>query len=157
MNDKTIVYKQLRKTTKGLFFLIIIGTILALVIGVLISFGLNTHPELIIWGFLSFTPLALILILLLIVSLIKNAFIIKSRHSDLWNAQRNRHAPLLERLGAQIKIQNLDDSGLRRSSKTKLYWGISCLLLWIIVYSFVSIGASVFKIKFLIDFLNNFK
>jgi hypothetical protein len=157
MNNKKIVYKQLRKTTKGFFFLVITGAILALVLGILISVGLTTHPELVIWGFLSFTPAALILGLLSIIVAIKTTFIVKSRYPNLWSAQENRRTPLMERLEAQIKIQNLDDSSLRKSSKTNLFLGVSCLVLWLIVYLFVSIGALVFKVKFLADFLNNFK
>ncbi len=157
MSDGTVVYKQLRKTARGLFLLIIIGLILALVLVILVSLGLDTHRELVVWGFLSFTPIALILMVISIISAIKNTFIIKSRYPDLWRAQRNRDASSLKRFESQIKIQNLNDSSLRRSSNTTLLWGISGLLLWLIVFLFVSIGALVFKVRFLIDFLDNFK
>ncbi len=157
MSNRTIVYKQLRKTTKNLFFLIIIGLILAIVLMVLIFWGLETHRELVIWGFLSFTPAAFILIVISIISAIKNAFVIKSRYPDLWKAQRNRNVSTIERIEAQIKIQNINDLELRSSSKRSLFWAVCCLLLWLVAFLFVSVGALIFKVKFLIVFLDNFK
>jgi hypothetical protein len=157
MSNRTIVYKQLRKTTKGLFFLIILSLILAIFLVALVSVGLNTHRELVIWGFVSIAPVLLILIIMSIISGIMNTFVVKSRYSDLWKAQRNRDVSTIERLGAQIKIQNIDDLELRSSSKKSLFWAACCLLLWLMVFLFVAIGALIFKVRFLIDFLNNFK
>jgi len=154
---RDIVYKQLHKTAKGLFFLIILSLIFAIVLVALISFGLNTHRELVIWGFVSITPVLLILIIMSIISGIKNTFVIKSRYSDLWRAQRNRNVSTIEHFEAQNKIQNIDDLKLRSSSKKNLFWAACCFLLWLMVFLFVAIGALIFKVKFLIDFLNNFK
>jgi hypothetical protein len=147
-----VVYKELRKTAKALLFLIGIGAGLAIVISLLIFWGMATHRELVFWGLVSFAPVGLAIGIISTITAIINAFILRKRYPALWEAQNNGFEDQIRRRDVTDK-----DTGLRKLSSRGTLLGITCIILWFVVFIFVAVGALVLKIQICVDLLNNFK
>jgi hypothetical protein len=103
-----------------------------------------------------------ILVLMMIVTLLEGIiqhFVLRRQFPTLFNQIDNKHSSHKNRLDANMQLnqESLKHLTICKISKFSCLWGLTLLILWLIVVVLISLGSIVFKNEFCIEILNCFK
>lgn len=133
--------------------LLFLALSLAIVLGILMTWGLLTRPEIVFMGFTTLSGVLLCIILLSSGLSVVQFVFTKKNYPNLLN----NNMSLQDRLNSQRELHSLDDPYLRKLSKEGFRGGIILLLSWLIVFLTIIFGAFVFRVFFFVKIMDYFK
>jgi len=156
MKNGTLFFKHVKKASNKVLLTILICFFAAGILGLLITWGLVVCPKIVFVGFVSFAVTCIFIGVASTFFSIKQTIYMKRRYPDSWNKCKKRGMSRLARLDAQAKLHNIRDPYLLRISKKGLGLGTFLIILWILFFLFVVIGALVFENQYATRIINIF-
>jgi hypothetical protein len=156
MTDGTLFFKHIKKASNKVLLTILICFLAAGILGLLITWGLVVCPKIVFVGFVSFAVTCIFIGVASTFFSIKQTVYMKRRYPDSWNKCKKRGMSRLARLDAQAELRSIRDPYLLKMSKKGLGWGAFFIILWVLFFLFVAIGALVFENQYSMRILNIF-
>lgn len=154
-----LYYRFPKKQIKRCLLYLFLCLFLTVVLGIVITFGLISHPEIVFFAFLSFALVLLPMMFSALIIGIVQHIILRKNFPTLLKRSYDRNLSSRERFQSHLHMYNKAKRNkyLQRLSTIEIICGISWLSVWVLIMILVTVGAIFFKNQYLIEFLNKFK